>query len=121
MISSVAARRRFEPWSGGPPLPRILRRPTVGRRWLTLGCLFHLRIFEFHRCCATEDRDRYAQARPVLVDLFDRTVEAGERAIDDPYRLAHLEGDGGLGTLDALLDGPDDPGDFAFRNRHRFR
>src|SRR6185312_7106325 len=85
------------------------------------GNFFDLAVFQLDRGRAAEDRDRDAKARPLLVDLLDRAVEAGERAVGDAHGLADLEGDGRLRPLDTLFDGADDAGDLALGNRHRLR
>src|SRR5690349_10361540 len=92
---------------------------TKDRQPTTLRRLFDLAVFQLDRGGAAEDGDGDPQAGAFLVDLFHRAVEAGERAVGDADGLADLELDGRLRTLDALFDGPDDPGDFLLGHRHR--
>ena len=72
------------------------------------GDLLDLAVFQLDRRGAAEDRHGDAQAGPLLVDVLDRAVEAGERTVGDADVLADLEADRGLRTLDALFDGADD-------------
>src|SRR3989304_6001196 len=84
----------------------------------------HLRLFDlpelqFYRCRAAEDRDRHAQLRLVVVDVFHEAVKIGERAFLDAHPLAHFEQHLGLGFLDPLLHLVHDVGDFLDRDRRR--
>ena len=50
-----------------------------------------LRILEFDRGGAAEDRDRDLEPRLFLVDLLDDPVERGERPVRHPHLLADLK------------------------------
>ena len=67
-----------------------------------LATLSPLAELQFDRGGAAEDRHGHLEARTILVDFLDNTVEGGERPVRDAHRLADLEGDGRLGALDAL-------------------
>src|SRR5205807_3344792 len=64
--------------------------------------LFHLSEFELDGRRAPENRDRDAQAALLVVDVLDRALEIGERAVFHAHHLAHLEEHLGLGLLHAL-------------------
>ena len=72
--------------------------------------LLHLSELQLHRCRAAEDRDCNLEARALLVDLFDVSLERCERPIGDLDLLTDFERDGGLGPLDAVLSARPAPG-----------
>src|SRR4051812_42370161 len=130
--------RSVEPWCGvgAPPtdltaarrrwLARVSREGRASSRVRPLGQmadgsggLFDLRVFQVHRGGAAEDGDGDAKARTLLVDAFHNAVEGGERAVGDLHLLAEIEGDGGLGPLDAFFHRADDALNFLFGDRHR--
>src|SRR3712207_5961792 len=89
------------------------------RIFRTLRDLLDLAVFELDRGGAPEDRDRHLEPRTLLVDLLDRAVEAGERAVGHPDGLADLVGDRRLRPLDALLHLLDDARGLGLADRHR--
>src|SRR6187401_1387614 len=64
--------------------------------------LLDLTEFQLHRCRAAENRDRHAQPALLVVHVFHRALEVGERAVLHPHHLADLEQHLGLGLLHAL-------------------
>src|SRR5580765_1550528 len=83
---------------------------------LTSG-FFHLTEFELDRSRASENRHRHAQAALLVVHVFHRTLEIGERAFLDAHHLAVLEQHRGLGLLHALAHLLHDRLDFLLGNR----
>src|SRR5690606_18537184 len=53
---------------------------------------------------ASEDGDFDLEARTLLVDVLNNTVEGGKGTVGNANLLADLEGHRGLRTLDTLLD-----------------
>src|SRR6266852_3480123 len=80
---------------------------------------FQQALYLFDRRRAAEDRNRDLDARAAFVDLLDGAVERGERTVRNADLLAHLEGDRGLRTVDALLHLMQDAIGFGVRDRHR--
>src|SRR5215468_4667617 len=94
------------------------------RRWLPLTPamilnLFDLRIFQFDRGRAPENRHGDFDPRLFLVDLLDEAVERGERAVTDANLFADLEGDRRLWPLDPFLDLTHDTHCLAIADRGR--
>src|SRR6186713_230509 len=82
--------------------------------------LLDLRVFEFDRRGAAEDRDGDLDPRLLLVDLLDDAVERGERSIRDPHLLADLEGDRRSWPFDPFLHLMDDACRLSVADRQGF-
>ena len=79
--------------------------------------LLDLREVQLHRSCAAEDRHRDANLRLLVVDVLNRTVEIGERAVLDSNQLTDRPQGLGLRLLDALLHLVNDLHHLGFGNR----
>src|SRR5688500_6700836 len=64
--------------------------------------LLYLTKLQLHRSGAAKNRDRDPQPALLVVRVFHRALEVGERAVLHPHHLAHLEQHLGLGLLHAL-------------------
>src|SRR4029077_12448643 len=78
---------------------------------------FNLSELQLDRGRASENRDRDAQAALLVVHVFQRTLEVGERAILHAHHLAYLEQHLGLGLLHALAHLLHDRVDLLLGNR----
>src|ERR1019366_3729205 len=83
--------------------------------------LFDLREIELDRRRAAEDRDRDAYLGLVVVDVFHRAVEIGERAFLDAHHLAHFPLHLGSRLFNAFLHLRDDLHHLGFSDRRRPR
>src|SRR5262245_13148321 len=84
----------------GPVRARGEARPRLPQE---CSALLDLAELEFDRGGPAENADCHFQARAVLVDLFNRAAEGGERTVGYANLLAHFEDDRGL-AYHALLD-----------------
>src|SRR5216683_2418930 len=96
------------------------RAQTSTSRFMATSALLDLIALQFDRRDAVEDRycDLEAAARH-RVDFLHGAMKARKRAAGNADLLAHLEGNGRLRPLDALLDLVQDAGRFRVRDRHR--
>src|SRR5690606_17739294 len=81
--------------------------------------LFDLTEFEINRNSTAKDRHLDLKARTLLVDFLNEATERRERTVGNTNRLADLESDRRLRTLDALLHLVQDLQRFLLRNRNR--
>src|SRR4051794_8045822 len=108
-----------------PPTPggakRRLMRARGPRSIALLSALnlLDLRVFEFDRSGAAEDRHRNLAPRLFLVDILDDAVERGERPVRDPHLLADLEGDRRFRPFDPFLHLMDDARRLGVADRQR--
>src|SRR3990172_5852388 len=87
--------------------PRLARNRSYVRFAVSANAflnLLHLRKLQLDGRRPAENRDRDLDARALLIDVLHEPVERCERAVAHAYRLADLEGDQRLGSLDPLLD-----------------
>src|SRR5688572_11275302 len=82
---------------------------------------FDLTELELYGGRPSENRDRDAQATFLVVHVFHRALEVGERAVLHAHHLAHFEQHLGLGLLHALAHLLHDRRDLLLGNRGGFR
>src|SRR5438309_5968187 len=108
-LSPLAGRGR-DPWhrrcATQQAHARVRREGREGKghaRQLALN-LFDLRIFQFDRGRAPENRHGNLDPRLLFVNLLDEAVKRGERTVADVNLFADLEGHRRLWPLDPFLD-----------------
>ena len=81
--------------------------------------LLDLAKLKFNRRRPAKDRDSHLDARTLFIDLFHDTRERSEGTFRHFDVFPDLEGDRGLGTLDAFLHLVKDSHRLILGNRHR--